>query len=94
MKLQCEATVFQYLQFCNCELRFASQEGIKALTALETSQQLKSAFKLDKDQGRWERKMPCCRCRTVSQVRPAAVLAEGLQDREQLCRPADKMCKG
>jgi len=33
--------------------RFASQVGIDALTALETSQQLSAAFKLDKDQGRF-----------------------------------------
>ena len=33
--------------------RFSSQQGLQALTALETSQQLASAFKLDKDQGRF-----------------------------------------
>jgi len=33
--------------------RFASQVGLDALTALETSQQLSAAFKLDKDQGRF-----------------------------------------
>jgi len=33
--------------------RFSSQQGIQALTALETSQQLRSQFKLDKDQGRF-----------------------------------------
>eukprot|EP00091_Calanus_sinicus_P024640 TRINITY_DN8959_c0_g1_i1.p1 TRINITY_DN8959_c0_g1~~TRINITY_DN8959_c0_g1_i1.p1 ORF type:complete len:454 (+),score=123.98 TRINITY_DN8959_c0_g1_i1:137-1498(+) len=33
--------------------RFATQVGIDALTALETSQQLSAAFKLDKDQGRF-----------------------------------------
>jgi len=33
--------------------RFATFEGIKALTALETSQQLSAAFNLDKDQGRF-----------------------------------------
>ena len=31
--------------------RFSSQQGLQALTALETSHQLASAFKLDKDQG-------------------------------------------
>ena len=31
----------------------ASEQGIQALTALETSHQLKSAFNLDKDQGRF-----------------------------------------
>ena len=33
--------------------RFSSQQGLQALTALETSHQLASAFKLDKDQGRF-----------------------------------------
>ena len=33
--------------------RFSSQQGLQALTALETSQQLRSQFKLDKDQGRF-----------------------------------------
>ena len=33
--------------------RFSSQQGLQALTALETSQQLRNAFKLDKDQGRF-----------------------------------------
>ena len=33
--------------------RVASEEGIQALSALETSHQLQSAFNLDKDQGRF-----------------------------------------
>ena len=33
--------------------RFSSSQGLQALTVLETSQQLRNAFKLDKDQGRF-----------------------------------------
>ena len=50
MKKKTSAAASQRFKQTN---RFSSSLGEQALTALETSHQLQSAFKLDKDQGRF-----------------------------------------